>query len=880
MPVSDEKSFMELLEKVRSAQRIFSTFSQEKVDEIFRAAALAVNHHRIPLAKLAVQETGYGVVEDKVIKNHFASEYIYNQFKNEKTCGIIERDYAYGYVKVAEPVGVVGAVVPTTNPTSTAAFKALICLKTRNGIIFSPHPRAKNCTIETAKLVLKAAVEAGAPEGIIGWIDEPSVELSNTLMRNVDLILATGGPGMVKAAYSSGTPAIGVGAGNTPVIVDETADMEMVCSYVIMSKSFDNGVICASEQSIHIPDSLYDKYIAEFVKRGAYLFDKGQTDKIRKTIFTEKGTLNAETVGQNPAKIAKMAGFDIPLNARIGLAEAKSVELSEPLAHEKLSTILTVYRYKTFEEALNNADKLVCDGGLGHTSVMYADPQKAKDRINEWMMRMKTGRTLINMPASQGAIGDLFNFKLKPSLTLGCGTWGGNAVSQNVEPRHLLNYKTVVERRENMLWFRVPKKVYFKSGCLPVAMGELASKKRAFIVTDPAMEQFGYLKSVTGPLEEMGVDYRVFSEIEPDPNLACVRKGAELMTSFNPDVVIALGGGSAMDAAKIMWVMYEDPTVNFLDLCMTFMDIRKRIVEYPELGRKADFWAVATSSGTGSEVTPFAVITDEKTGIKYPLADYQLTPTVAIVDPQLTLTMPKSLCAASGYDVLTHATESYVSVVANDYTKPLSKEAITLVMRYLKESYDGGAEALEAKEGMINASCLAGMAFANAFLGINHSLAHKLGAHFHVPHGIANALVMPWVIRYNAVDAPYKMGTFPQYKTPKAKERYAEIADLLGLGGKTIEDKVENYAKACEKLRKQVDMPALIKDFKGIDEAAFVKEVDIMCEEAFNDQCTGANPRYPLIEDLKHLYLIAFYGADDFIKKYGQDVYNRLFVKV
>lgn len=879
MPVADEKSFDDLLKKVRKAQEIFSTFSQEKVDEIFRAGAMAINYNRIPLAKMAVEETSYGVIEDKVIKNHFASEYIYNKYKHEKTCGIIERDYAYGYTKIAEPVGVVGAVVPTTNPTSTAAFKALIALKTRNGIIFSPHPRAKRCTIETAKIVLEAAVKAGAPEGIIGWIDEPSLELTNLLMRNVDLILATGGPGMVKSAYSSGTPAIGVGAGNTPVIIDESADIEMACSYIIMSKSFDNGVICASEQSVLLPDSLYEKIMEEFVKRGAHRFDKVQTDKIRKIILTEKGTLNAEIVGQTPAKIAKMAGFEIPIQSRIGLAEAESVELSEPLAHEKLSTILTVYRYKTFDEAVDKADKLICDGGLGHTSVLYADTLKAKDHVEKWMHRMKTGRTLLNMPASQGAIGDLFNFKLKPSMTLGCGSWGGNAVSENVEPRHLLNFKTVAERRENMLWFRVPKKVYFKSGCLPVALGELASKKRAFIVSDPAMEMLGYIKNVTGPLDEMGVEYRIFSDIQPDPKLCEVRKGAELITAFNPDVIIALGGGSAMDAAKIMWVMYEHPKVNFLDMCMTFMDIRKRIVEYPEMGQRADFWAIATSSGTGSEVTPFAVITDENTGIKYPLADYQLTPTVAIVDPQLTLTMPKGLCAASGYDVLTHASEAFVSVVASEYTNPLAKEAVQLVVRYLKESYDGGAEALEAKEGMANASCLAGMAFANAFLGINHSLAHKLGAHFHVPHGMANALMLPWVIRYNAVDAPYKMGTFPQYKAPKAKERYAELADMLGLSGKTLDDKVESYAKMCEKLRKQVDMPSLIKEFPGMIEEKFLAELDAMTNEAFNDQCTGANPRYPLIEDMKNLYLIAFYGQEEFIKKFGQETFNHLFVK-
>jgi acetaldehyde dehydrogenase/alcohol dehydrogenase len=881
MAVTNVDEFKAMLERVKKAQNLFARYTQEQVDEIFRAAALAVNRARIPLAKMAREETGYGVVEDKVVKNHFASEIIYNQYKHEKTCGVIERDAAYGITKYAEPAGVIGAVIPTTNPTSTAAFKALLALKTRNGIVFSPHPRAKRCTNETARIVLEAAVKAGAPKEIIGWIDEPSLEMTQMMMAEVDLILATGGPGMVKAAYSSGTPAIGVGSGNTPVIIDVTADIEMAVSSIILSKSFDNGMICASEQSVHIEEKMYDKVIAEFKKRGAYHFSKEETAKVRKVILNEKGVLNANIVGQYPWQIAEMAGVTtVPKTARIALADAESVELSEPLAHEKLSPILTVYKYKKFEEAVERAVRLIEDGGLGHTSVIYANEIKARERISFWVDKMKTGRTLINMPAAQGAIGDLYNFRLKPSLTLGCGTWGGNAVSENVEPRHLLNIKTVAERRENMQWFKVPKKIYFKKGSLPVALRELVGKERVFIVTDPVMEQLHYTEYVTRVLNELGIEYTVFSGVEPDPKFSEVNKGAERIRSFKPDVILAMGGGSSIDAAKIMWLLYEHPEVNFLDLAMTFMDINKRIAQFPTLGQKAEFWAVPTTAGTGSEVTPFAVITDDETGIKYPLADYELTPTVAVVDSELMLTMPKGLTSVSGYDVLTHATEAFVSTLATEYTNPLSKEAVQLVFKYLKESYDGGADALKAKEHMANASCIAGMAFSNAFLGICHSLAHKLGAALHIPHGMANALMLPWVIRYNAVCSPYKMGTFAHYDHPMACERYAELADILGLGGKNNNEKIANYVKACEKLRADLDIPALIKDARGVTEEKFLAVLDEMSEEAFNDQCTGANPRYPLIEDMKALYQIAFYGEEVFIKKFGQDVYDRLFKEI
>ncbi len=854
------------IESIKAAQREFAKFSQEQVDVIFRDAALALNNARIPLAKMAVEETGMGIVEDKVIKNHFASEYIYNQYKDTKTCGIIERDVAFGITKYAEPIGVVGAIIPTTNPTSTAAFKALISLKTRNGIIFSPHPRAKNCTIEAAKIVLEAAEKAGAPKGLIGWIDEPSVELSNVLMKSVDIILATGGPGMVKAAYSSGVPAIGVGAGNTPVIIDTTAHIKMAVNSVLLSKTFDNGVICASEQAVLVEESIYNEVRDEFAARGAYILKGDEVEKVRNTIVID-GRLNANIVGQSACKIAELAGIKVPVNTKVLIGEVESVELEEPFSHEKLSPVLAMYKTKSFEESLAKADRLVELGGLGHTSVLYADETLARTKIHQFGRQMRTGRTLINMPAAQGAIGDVFNFKLAPSLTLGCGSWGGNAVSENVGVKHLLNVKTVAERRENMLWFRVPEKIYFKSGSLPIALQELqGKKKKAVIVTDSVLASLGYTDHVTSVLEEIGVDFRIFSEVQADPTLSTVRKGAELMKAYNPDVIIALGGGSPMDAAKIMWVMYEHPEVKFEDLAMTFMDIRKRIVEFPVMGEKAELIAVATSAGTGSEVTPFAVITDDATGVKYPLADYELTPDVAIVDPQLMLSMPRGLTVASGIDVLTHAVEAYASVLASEFTNPLALEAIRLVFKYLPESADGGAKAVKAKEKMANASCIAGMAFSNAFLGICHSLAHKLGAAFHIPHGTANALMLNEVIKFNGSDAPVKMAGFAQYKYPNAKIRYAKIADFLNLGGKTDDEKLVNLITAIDGLKAKIGIPMSIKDY-GINEAEFLAKVDKMVEDAFDDQCTGANPRYPLMSELKELYLAAYYGAEAYAAK-------------
>ena len=854
------------IQSIRKAQAEFSTFTQEQVDKIFREAALALNNARIPLAKLAVQETGMGIVEDKVIKNHFASEYIYNQYKDTKTCGIIERDVAYGITKIAAPIGVVGAIIPTTNPTSTAAFKALISLKTRNGIIFSPHPRAKDCTIAAAKIALDAAEKAGAPKGLIGWIDEPSVELSNVLMKSVDIILATGGPGMVKAAYSSGVPAIGVGAGNTPVIIDTTAHIKMAVNSILLSKTFDNGVICASEQAVIIEESIYDEVKAEFAARGAYILKGEETDKVRNTIVID-GRLNANIVGQSANKIADLAGIKVPANTKVLIGEVESVELEEPFSHEKLSPVLAMYKTKSFEESLAKADRLVELGGLGHTSVLYADETLARTKIHQFGRQMKTGRTLINMPAAQGAIGDVFNFKLAPSLTLGCGSWGGNAVSENVGVKHLMNVKTVAERRENMLWFRVPEKIYFKSGSLPIALHELkGKKKKAVIVTDSVLASLGYTDHVTTVLEEIGIDFRIFSDVQADPTLSTVRKGAELMRGYNPDVIIALGGGSPMDAAKIMWVMYEHPEVKFEDLAMTFMDITKRIVEFPTMGEKAQFIAIATSAGTGSEVTPFAVITDDATGVKYPLADYELTPDVAIVDPQLMLSMPRGLTVASGIDVLTHAVEAYASVLASEFTNPLALEAIRLTFKYLPESVEGGAKAVKAKEKMANASCIAGMAFSNAFLGICHSLAHKLGAAFHIPHGTANALMLNEVIKFNASDAPVKMAGFAQYKYPTGKLRYAKIADFLSLGGKSEDDKVENLISAINGLKSEIGIPASIRDY-GINEAEFLAKLDKMVEDAFDDQCTGANPRYPLMSELKDLYLSAYYGPAAYAAK-------------
>lgn len=863
MKVTNAQELTARIKQLREAQKKFATYTQEQVDEIFRQAALAANHNRIKLAKMAVEETGMGIVEDKVVKNNFAAEYIYNQYKNMKTCGVLEEDKTSGITKVAEPIGVISAIVPTTNPTSTAIFKCLIALKTRNAIIISPHPRAKNSTIEAAKIVLEAAVKAGAPEGIIGWIDQPSVELSQNVMRESDIILATGGPAMVKAAYSSGRPALGVGAGNTPAIIDESAHIKMAVNSILLSKTFDNGVICASEQSIIVLEEVYDEVKRELAERGAYILKGEEIDKVRKIILNEKGGLNADMVGQSACKIAKMAGVNVPETAKVLVGEVTSVELEEPFSHEKLSPVLAMYKAKSFEEALDKADRLIELGGMGHTSVLYTDQLKNRDRVLTFGERMKTARTLINMPAAQGAIGDLFNFKLAPSLTLGCGSWGGNSVSENVGPKHLINVKSIAERRENMLWFRVPEKTYFKYGCLPVALAELGEmgKKKAFIVTDKVLFEMGYTNKVTEVLEANGIQYKIFSDVEPDPTLRCARAGAAEMTSFQPDVVISLGGGSAMDAAKIMWVMYEHPEVNFHDLAMTFMDIRKRIYKFPTMGQKAMMVAIATSAGTGSEVTPFAVITDEQTGVKYPLADYELTPDMAIVDAELMMTSPKGLTACAGIDVLVHSIEAYVSVMASEYTNGLALEAIRLVFKYLPDAYNEGTTNIKAREKMAHASCMAGMAFSNAFLGINHSMAHKLGAFHHLPHGMANSLVMKEVIKFNATDAPAKQAAFAQYKYPNAAWRYAKIADHLGLGGNTEAEKVELLLKAIDELQNKVNMPKTIQE-AGVSEVKFFETIDEMVEQAFDDQCTGANPRYPLMSELKEMYITSYYGSD------------------
>lgn len=858
MEVRNIEELMEKIEEVRKAQKEFSTFSQEQVDEIFRQSAIAANNARIQLAKIAVEESGMGILEDKVIKNHFASEYIYNQYKDEKTCGVIEKDEFFGITKIAEPIGVVAAVVPTTNPTSTAIFKALIALKTRNGIIFSPHPRAKGATIKAARIVYEAAVKAGAPKGIIGWIDEPSVELSQTLMREADITLATGGPGMVKAAYSSGKPAIGVGAGNTPAIIDSSAHIKMAVSSILLSKTFDNGVICASEQSVVVLDDIYDEVKEEFLERGAYILKEDEVDKVRDIILIN-GALNAKIVGQSAVKIAELAGINVPENTKVLIGEVESVELEEPFSHEKLSPILAMYRVQNFKEALDKAARLVELGGFGHTSVLYADQNTEREKIKAFGARMKTGRTIVNMPAAQGAIGDLYNFKLAPSLTLGCGSWGGNSVSENVGVKHLLNVKSVAERRENMLWFRVPEKVYFKFGCMPVALQELKDmkKKKAFIVTDKVLYSLGYIDKITDVLRDMDIDFKVFFDVEPDPTLKIARKGAEEMKSFAPDTIIAVGGGSPMDAAKIMWVLYEHPEVKFEDLAMRFMDIRKRVYKFPTMGEKAMMIAIPTSAGTGSEVTPFAVITDEKTGVKYPLADYALTPDMAIVDAELMMNMPKGLTAASGIDALTHAIEAMASVLASEYTNGLALEAIRIIFKYLPQAYEEGTTNVKAREKMAHAATMAGMAFANAFLGVCHSMAHKLGAFHHVPHGVANALLINEVIKYNAVENPRKQAAFPQYKYPNVKARYARIADFLNLGGNNDDEKIENLIKAIDKLKARVDMPKDISS-AGINEKEFYASLDEMCEQAFDDQCTGANPRYPLISEIKEMYINAY----------------------
>ena len=858
--IDSVEKLQESLKKMRAAQKEFATFSQEKVDAIFYAAAMAADKARIPLAKLAVEETGMGVMEDKVIKNHFASEYIYNAYKDTKTVGVVEEDKAAGLKKIAEPIGIVAAVIPTTNPTSTAIFKTLVCLKTRNAIIISPHPRAKACTIAAAKVVLDAAVKAGAPEGIISWIDVPSIELTNEVMRDADIILATGGPGMVHAAYSSGKPALGVGAGNTPVIIDDTADVVLAVNSIIHSKTFDNGMICASEQSVTVLDKVYDQAKKEFLARGCYFLKKDELDKVRKTILIN-GALNAKIVGQSAHTIAKLAGVNVPEATKILIGEVTSVDISEEFAHEKLSPVLAMYRAKDFDEALQKAAKLVADGGYGHTSSLYVSTTET-EKMHKHAEAMKTCRILINTPASQGGIGDLYNFKLTPSLTLGCGSWGGNSVSENVGVKHLLNIKTVAERRENMLWFRVPEKVYFKKGSMETALDELGTvmhKKKAFIVTDSFLYKNGNTKPITDKLDKMGIVYTCFYEIAPDPTLQSARKGVEAMRAFEPDVIIALGGGSAMDAGKIMWVMYEHPEANFEDMAMDFMDIRKRIYEFPSMGKKCYFVAIPTSAGTGSEVTPFAIITDAETGVKWPITDYQLMPNMAIVDADNMMTQPKGLTAASGIDVLTHALEAYVSMMASSYTDGIALKAMKLVFEYLPSAYENGANDPIARERMSEASCLAGMAFANAFLGVNHSMAHKLGAFHHIPHGLANAVILTRVMRYNADPVPTKMGTFPQYTYPHTKERYVECAKYCGVTGKNDDEIFENFLKKIEELKDIIGVKKTIKEY-NVDEKYFLDTLDDMCEQAFNDQCTAANPRYPLVREIKELYLDAYYG--------------------
>lgn len=859
--VQDEQSLNELIERVREAQKKYATYSQEQVDKIFRAAAMAADKARIPLAKEAVEETGMGIIEDKVIKNHFASEYIFNKYREAKTCDVIEHNEDMGYEKLAEPIGVVAAIVPTTNPTSTAIFKALICLKTRNGCIFSPHPRAKQSTIDAAKTILDAAVAAGAPEDIIGWIDVPSVQLSGALMHEADTILATGGPGMVKAAYSSGKPAIGVGPGNTPAIITDSADIKMAAASIIHSKTFDNGMICASEQSVIVMKEVYDEFKAELVKRGTYILKDNEIDSVRKTILIN-GSLNAKIVGQKATKIAEMSGIKVPENSRVLVGEVTSVDSSEEFAHEKLSPVLAMYKAETFEDALAKATKLVTDGGYGHTSVIYLNEVSDKERLSVFENTMKTCRILVNTPASQGGIGDIYNFMLTPSLTLGCGSWGGNSVSENVGLKHLLNIKTVAIRRENMLWFRVPEKLFFKRGCLRTALTELKdeyNKKRAFIVTDKFLYESGFTNKITDRLTELGIVSEVYSKVAPDPTLACAREGAKLMEDFRPDVIIAIGGGSPMDAAKIMWVLYEHPEANFEDMAADFMDIRKRIYKFPHMGGKAFFVAIPTTAGTGSEVTPFAIITDERDGTKYPLADYELLPKMAIVDADLMMNIPKGLTKASGIDALVHSIEAIGSTMATDFSDGMAYKAIQLIFKYLPRAYKNGANDPEAREGMANAATIAGIAFANAFLGICHSMGHKLGSYHHIPHGIAVSLVLNEVMKFNSAENPTKMGTFPQYEYPQSLRRYAHIAEVLGLSGKDDEAKLKALLKAITDLKVECDIPLTIKD-AGVDEKAFLESLDQMSVDAFNDQCTGANPRYPLISEIKELYLKCYYG--------------------
>ena len=851
------------LDRVRAAQREFATYTQEQVDKIFFAAAMAANKARIPLAKMAVEETGMGLVEDKIIKNHYAAEYIYNAYKNTKTCGVIEEDKAYGIKKIAEPLGVIAAVIPTTNPTSTAIFKTLICLKTRNGIIISPHPRAKKSTTAAAKIVLDAAVAAGAPEGIISWIDAPSLDMTNLLMKEADTILATGGPGMVKAAYSSGKPALGVGAGNTPAIIDDTADIKLAVNSIIHSKTFDNGMICASEQSCIVDKKIYKAVHKEFEDRGCYFLKADEIDKVRKTIIIN-GALNAKIVGQKPVTIAALAGVTIPEETKVLIGEVESVDISEEFAHEKLSPVLAMYKSENFNDALEKAAQLIADGGYGHTSSVYLNAVTEQEKLDAFSAKMKTCRVLVNTPSSFGGIGDLYNFKLAPSLTLGCGSWGGNSVSENVGVKHLVNIKTVAERRENMLWFRAPEKVYIKKGCLPVALDEVGNvmqKKKAFIVTDSFLYKNGYTKPITDKLDEMGVTHTTFFNVAPDPTLACAKEGVAAMNAFQPDCIIAVGGGSAMDAGKIMWVMYEHPEVDFLDLAMRFMDIRKRVYTFPKMGEKAYFIAVPTSAGTGSEVTPFAVITDERTGVKYPLADYELMPNMAIVDADFHMTAPKGLTAASGIDAVTHCLEAYASMMATDYTDGLAIRSLQMIFQYLPRAYDNGPNDPVAREKMANAATMAGMAFANAFLGVCHSMAHKLGAFHHLPHGVANALMIDYVLRFNAAEVPAKMGTFPQYDHPHTLARYAEVADALGVKGRTDADKLEGLIKKIDELKDYVGIKKSIQEY-GVDEKHFLDTLDDMVEQAFDDQCTGANPRLPLMSEIKDMYLRAYYGKE------------------
>ncbi len=854
----------EAIARVRAAQRAYACYTQEQVDAIFRAAATAANRARIPLARLAVEETGMGVLEDKVIKNHYAAEYIYNAYKDTRTCGVIEEDPAFGIRRIAEPLGVIAAVIPTTNPTSTAIFKTLLALKTRNGIIISPHPRAKGATIAAAKLVLEAAVAAGAPQGIIDWVDAPTLELTNRAMHEADIILATGGPGMVRAAYSSGKPAIGVGAGNTPAVIDSSADVLLAVSSIIHSKTFDNGMICASEQSVIVLDDVYERVRAEFAARGCYFLSGDETDRVRRTILIN-GSLNARIVGQSACTIAEMAGVDVPAGTKILIGEVESVEPAEEFAHEKLSPVLAMYRAATFEEAAAKAERLVEDGGLGHTSSLYVDAVNCRERIAAFAARMKTCRVLVNTPSSHGGIGDLYNFRLAPSLTLGCGSWGGNSVSENVGVKHLLNIKTVAERRENMLWFRAPEKVYLKKGCLPVALRELKSelgRKKVFLVTDTFLYNNGYTRPITDALDEMGIIHATFYDVAPDPTLECARRGAEQMRSFEPDCIIAVGGGSAMDAGKIMWVLYEHPEADFQDMAMRFSDIRKRVYTFPKMGQKAYFIAVPTSAGTGSEVTPFAVITDERTGVKYPLADYELMPDMAIVDADLMMNAPRGLSSASGIDAVTHALEAYASMMATDFTDGLAVRALQTIFAYLPRAYDNGANDPVAREKMANAATMAGMAFANAFLGVCHSMAHKLGAFYHLPHGVANALMISEVLRFNAAEAPAKMGTFPQYDHPHTLRRYAEVAEALGVAGDTDEEKLAGLIEKIESLKARVGIKPSIRDY-GVDEGEFLARLDEMSEQAFDDQCTGANPRYPLISEIRQMYLNAYYGAKE-----------------